>query len=269
MVAIERLSCAVPRELKRRTASILASVIDSLRNTHPSNTARGGLVDTDALVDAVSSGRIAGAALDVFEEEPIPERHPLFDLDGVILTPHVAGSTRDAVLGGPRIIASQLEDYFDDETLPHVVVRRINHRLALESVSQVGCDVGDDASGKREDDESPCSAAARCVVTSGSAPSTVSESRDPRTTAWLAAVNPDASALPTFPVPTMPIFILRSPFRGPPISMLGLTVGRRSNPDRTRSPVLSDSDVPISHCYSSCLPNIHHFRRFLIQSVGN
>lgn len=85
------------------------------------NTARGGLVDTDALVDAVSSGSIAGAALDVFEEEPIPEGHPLFDLDGVILTPHVAGSTRDAVLGGPRIIASQLEDYLDDETPAHVV----------------------------------------------------------------------------------------------------------------------------------------------------
>ncbi|MDS0300338.1 2-hydroxyacid dehydrogenase [Halogeometricum sp. S1BR25-6] len=85
------------------------------------NTARGGLVDTDALVDAVSEGEIAGAALDVFEEEPIPEGHPLFDLDGVVLTPHVAGSTRDAVLGGPRIIASQLDAYLDDETPAHVV----------------------------------------------------------------------------------------------------------------------------------------------------
>ncbi|WP_276248509.1 2-hydroxyacid dehydrogenase [Haladaptatus sp. YSMS36] len=85
------------------------------------NTARGGLVDTDALVDAVSEGAIAGAALDVFEDEPIPEGHPLFDLDGVILTPHVAGSTRDAVLGGPRIIASQLEAYLDGETPAHVV----------------------------------------------------------------------------------------------------------------------------------------------------
>ncbi|ADJ16530.1 2-hydroxyacid dehydrogenase [Halalkalicoccus jeotgali] len=85
------------------------------------NTARGGLIDTDALVAAVSEGAIAGAALDVFDEEPIPAGHPLFDLDGVVLTPHVAGSTRDAVLGGPRIIASQLETYLDGETPAHVV----------------------------------------------------------------------------------------------------------------------------------------------------
>lgn len=85
------------------------------------NTARGGLVDTNALVDAASSGKIGGAALDVFEEEPIPEEHPLFDLDNVILTPHVAGSTRDAVLGGPQIIASQFEAYLDGETPTHVV----------------------------------------------------------------------------------------------------------------------------------------------------
>lgn len=85
------------------------------------NTARGGLVDTDALVDAVSSDSIAGAALDVFEEEPIPEGHPILDLEGVILTPHVAGSTRDAVLGGPRIIASQLEEHLRGETPSHVV----------------------------------------------------------------------------------------------------------------------------------------------------
>ncbi|QLC35327.1 2-hydroxyacid dehydrogenase (plasmid) [Halarchaeum sp. CBA1220] len=85
------------------------------------NTARGGLVETDALVDAVAEGDIAGAALDVFEEEPIPDGHPLLDLDGVVLTPHVAGSTRDAVLGGPRIIASQLEAYLDGETPEHTV----------------------------------------------------------------------------------------------------------------------------------------------------
>ncbi|WP_121743579.1 2-hydroxyacid dehydrogenase [Natronorubrum halophilum] len=85
------------------------------------NTARGGLVDTDALVKAVQNDEIAGAALDVFEEEPIPEGHPLLDLNGVILTPHVAGSTRDAVLGGPRIIATQLEDYLDGEAPEQVV----------------------------------------------------------------------------------------------------------------------------------------------------
>jgi len=56
------------------------------------NTARGGgLVDTDALVAALKSNAIGGAALDVFEAEPIPEGHPLLSLDDVLLSPHTAG----------------------------------------------------------------------------------------------------------------------------------------------------------------------------------
>ncbi|WP_305037879.1 2-hydroxyacid dehydrogenase [Halomontanus rarus] len=85
------------------------------------NTARGGLVDEDALIDALQSRSIAGAALDVFREEPLPDDHPLFDCDGVVLTPHVAGSTRDAVLEGPRIIAAQVETWLDDEEPTHLV----------------------------------------------------------------------------------------------------------------------------------------------------
>lgn len=72
------------------------------------NTARGGLVDTDALVTALDEGVIGGAALDVFEEEPIPEGHPLLSLDNVWLSPHTAGSTRDAVYNGARIVAEDL-----------------------------------------------------------------------------------------------------------------------------------------------------------------
>jgi phosphoglycerate dehydrogenase-like enzyme len=55
------------------------------------NTARGPLVDTDALVVALRDGVIAGAGLDVTEPEPLPDGHPLFDLDSVVLTPHIAG----------------------------------------------------------------------------------------------------------------------------------------------------------------------------------
>lgn len=57
------------------------------------NVARGGVVDQPALIDALRSGAIAGAALDVFAEEPLPEGSPLTALDNVILTPHVAGAT--------------------------------------------------------------------------------------------------------------------------------------------------------------------------------
>ena len=60
------------------------------------NTARGGLVDTEALCRALREKRIAGAALDVVEEEPLPADSPLRALDNVYLTPHAAGSTTDA-----------------------------------------------------------------------------------------------------------------------------------------------------------------------------
>ena len=61
------------------------------------NTARGGIIDEPALYDALVSGRLAGAGLDVFEQEPPPAGHSLFELPNVIMAPHVAGVTREAV----------------------------------------------------------------------------------------------------------------------------------------------------------------------------
>ena len=59
------------------------------------NTARGGIVDTDALVAALRRGELWGAALDTTEEEPLPADHPLFQMDRVIILPHAGGSSRD------------------------------------------------------------------------------------------------------------------------------------------------------------------------------
>jgi D-3-phosphoglycerate dehydrogenase / 2-oxoglutarate reductase len=60
------------------------------------NAARGGVLDEDALVDALRAGRIAGAGLDTFTTEPLPADHPLRSLDNVVLTPHIGAATVEA-----------------------------------------------------------------------------------------------------------------------------------------------------------------------------
>lgn len=66
------------------------------RTAFLTNVSRGAIVDTDALVAALQAGEIAGAGLDVTEPEPLPAGHPLWRLENVILTPHVAGYSPDS-----------------------------------------------------------------------------------------------------------------------------------------------------------------------------
>jgi phosphoglycerate dehydrogenase-like enzyme len=74
------------------------------------NTSRGGLVDQDALVEALASGRIGGAALDVFEREPLPSDHPLTRMPNVILSGHAATFTRGGIAAMIDVVVANLLD---------------------------------------------------------------------------------------------------------------------------------------------------------------
>ena len=95
------------------------------------NTARGGLVDEAALVEALRSGTIAGAGLDVFEKEPADPDNPLFDLDNVVLTPHVATGTRDSVIEKAQAAGENMLRVLRGER-PHNVVNPAVFELQVE-----------------------------------------------------------------------------------------------------------------------------------------
>ncbi len=88
------------------------------------NTARGGVVDEAALVEALESGKVGAAGLDVFETEPLPADHPLARYDQVILSPHIAGLTEGAAERMAVGSAQNILDFFDGRIEPSMIVNR-------------------------------------------------------------------------------------------------------------------------------------------------
>jgi phosphoglycerate dehydrogenase-like enzyme len=87
------------------------------------NVGRGATVDEAALADALAAGRIAGAAIDVFAEEPPPAGHPFYDLDNVILSPHVSGFMPSYDDRCAELFAENLRRYLADTPLLNLVDR--------------------------------------------------------------------------------------------------------------------------------------------------
>ncbi|MBI3694541.1 MAG: phosphoglycerate dehydrogenase [Acidobacteria bacterium] len=85
------------------------------------NTARGPIVDEAALIEALATRRIAGAGLDVFDTEPLPAGHPILALDNVVLTPHSAGVTPEALEAGLQLAVDNVWNFLAGKPT-HVVV---------------------------------------------------------------------------------------------------------------------------------------------------
>ncbi|WP_058041086.1 2-hydroxyacid dehydrogenase [Streptomyces roseifaciens] len=83
------------------------------------NCARGALVDYDAVCDALESGHLAGAGFDVFPAEPVPAGARLLSAPGVVLTPHIAGGSRQVAHKAARIVAAEVSRFLDGKPLAH------------------------------------------------------------------------------------------------------------------------------------------------------
>ncbi|MEU0250280.1 D-2-hydroxyacid dehydrogenase [Streptomyces sp. NPDC006235] len=102
-------------------ASVLAAMKPGARLI---NVGRGGLVDEEALIDHLAAGRLAGAALDVFGREPLPAESPLWDLPGVMISPHTAGETTSEREALVEVFLDNLTRHIEGRPLRNVVDKR-------------------------------------------------------------------------------------------------------------------------------------------------
>lgn len=87
-------------------------------NAYLINTSRGAIIDENALVKALKNKEIAGAALDVFENEPLWKDHPFItELDNIVITPHLGGATVDAITNHTKMIIEDLQRFIKGEKL--------------------------------------------------------------------------------------------------------------------------------------------------------
>jgi phosphoglycerate dehydrogenase-like enzyme len=91
------------------------------RSAYLINIARGGVIDEEALIEALRERRIAGASLDVFEQEPLPEESPLWGLPNVIITPHISTTSENFQRRQGELFRENLRRYIANEPLLNIV----------------------------------------------------------------------------------------------------------------------------------------------------
>ena len=84
-------------------------------------TSRSSLLDYDALYRQLKNGHLSGAALDVYPQEPIPHTDPFSKLENIILTPHIAGSSKDSAITGIKTAASSIGHFLKEEKIDHQI----------------------------------------------------------------------------------------------------------------------------------------------------
>lgn len=105
-----------------------SSVFDRMKKTaFLVNIARGAIVNEADLIEALQTGKIAGAGLDVFAEEPLSETNPLWDLPNVIITPHLAGRSTEGEGNMQTIFRENLHRYISGEPLLNIVDKKLGY----------------------------------------------------------------------------------------------------------------------------------------------
>ena len=100
-------------------------------NAYLINTARAGILDEEALIKILGEKKIAGAALDVFWEEPIPENHPILKLDNVTLTTHIAGDTVDAIPKAPKLLVNEMNEFLNNRKMDMIINQKAAENFKL------------------------------------------------------------------------------------------------------------------------------------------
>lgn len=122
--ASDMISLHVPLTPKTKNMISTEQFKTMKKNAIIINCARGGTIDEAALFDALDSGEIAGAALDVYSQEP-PENSPLFSLDNVILTPHLGASTEEAQVRAGTQLVENIFDAIEKKEYRNVVNKEL------------------------------------------------------------------------------------------------------------------------------------------------